>query len=69
MLEIQMRGEKNSCSGPQALHCMNVSATLEKLRKNFKVVVVLQVSVSLKEASGEKLRISLFVKNRSRGAF
>lgn len=48
---------------------MNVSATLEKLRKNFKVAVVLQVSVSLKEASGEKLRISLFVKNRSRGAF
>lgn len=48
---------------------MNVNTTSEKWREDFKLAVVLELSVSLKEISRKKIRISLFVKNRCRGAF
>lgn len=48
---------------------MNVSTTSEKWREDFRLAVVLEVSVSLKKTSREKIRISLFVKNRSGGAY
>lgn len=48
---------------------MNASTTSEEWREDFKLAVVLELSVSLKETSGEEIRISLFVKNKFRGAF
>lgn len=69
MLKKQMQRKIVLVSSPQDLHYINVSTTSEKWQENFKLALVLEVSVSLKETCGEKLRSSLFVKNRSRGGF
>lgn len=57
-----MQGKKKiPYSNLQALHYMTVSTALERWRMNFRLTVVLNVSASPTEASGEKPRISLYL--------